>query len=274
MHGRNPAIRTRRRKTPIRRFSPGGTSTGLAEIALEPRALLSGVGSAEVVSVVHVARMRLTHSQQIDQPDATIDLPGGLSPGARYPVVAVYTPDGNIRRTLRTWQPVANRFHWIVYASKDYSNAAAAAAPDFGTFLATAKAHLDAALTALPADRGHVVLSGFSGGAGFALDLNEDYPGFAAAVIDNAGGSQYLNAPPGVSFPASAFANSRRLAVFLSSPTDQRFGPEASQTRDLYAANGWQTLTLSFRGGHIEAPSATYLRAAGWIVAQPAWSRP
>jgi predicted esterase len=199
-------------------------------------------------------------------------IPNGTRSTDHVPIAVVFTPDGKIKRTLAAWEPAASRFHWLVYASTDYSNAAAAAAPDFDQFTATTRAHISAAIAALPADSSRVVLSGFSGGGAFALHLNETYPGLAAALIDNAGGSDYLFAPPGFSFPTSEFAGSRRIAVFLSSPADHRFGSQATLSQQIYAGAGWDTHTVHFAGGHVEAPASVYSNVVAWIVSQPSWA--
>ena len=91
--------------------------------------------------------------QIINRPDADIYLPAGFQSNRTYPIAIVFTPDGKINRTVANWRAVADRLHWIVYASKDYSNAAAGAASNFDQFTAAIRANVDAAIVQLPVGR-------------------------------------------------------------------------------------------------------------------------
>jgi hypothetical protein len=71
---------------------------------------------------------------------------------------------------------------------------------------------------------------------------------------------------------AADFGNSRRLGVFLCSPTDpQFFGITQANAKSLHGL-GWDTLFLSFPGGHENAPLPFYRQAIACITSQPGWT--
>ncbi len=207
----------------------------------------------------------------LDLPDALVYLPAAIQPGQTYPMVAAFTPDGRIKRTLGDWRAVADRFHWIIYASKQFSDQSAQAAPDFDRYGYLIWTSVQKALVAFPVDRTRVVLAGFSGGGFFAEYLNSRVPGLAAAVVVDANGLSAHGDDPAIPFPRVTDAESRRLAAFLYSPSDQRFGRATQLDRAYYQQQGWTTLLLRYAGGHVDAPSSLYMRGASWIVAQAAW---
>ncbi len=248
--------------------------------ALEPRRLLTHFSKPGPSAEVQIAaRSRLGSARTVNLPDAMVYIPAGLQPGERYPMVVDFTPDGKLKRTLSDWQTVANRFHWIIYASKQFSDKAGNAAPDFGQFAATIQSSVEAALADFPVDRTRVVMAGFSGGGFMAEYLNARNPGLAAALVIDANGLFANGADPevpntsnqDVPFPVGEFATSRQLAAFLYSPTDRVFGSATRADRAFYQQQGWDTLLLTYPGGHVDAPSNRYLRAATWITTQPAW---
>ena len=56
------------------------------------------------------------------------------------------------------------------------------------------------------------------------------------------------------------------------SPTDPQFnGITQANAKSLHSL-GWDTLFLSFPGGHENAPPATYRQAIAWSMSQPGWT--
>jgi predicted esterase len=202
------------------------------------------------------------HSRTISLPDAVVYVPAGAQPGKTYPLAVVFTPDRAISRTLGNWKAVADRFHWIVYASKEYSNVSAG--HGFPQLESRILSHVERAIGRFPVDRTRVILAGFSGGGYMAEDLNARDPGLAHALVIDANGYYAYGDDPFLPLPTGA----GRPAVFLYSPDDKTgFGWAARADRAVYQAHGWSTLLLYYPGGHVDAPTTQYLRAAAWIQA-------
>ncbi|WP_148590573.1 hypothetical protein [Aquisphaera giovannonii] len=238
---------------------------------MEARQLLSGLSHpARVAEVRAAARAGADPGRTLDLPDALVYIPAGLEAGRAYPMVVAFTPDGKVKRTLNDWRGAADRFHWIVYASKGYSNATAGAA-DFDAYARSIWAMVEAAIARFPVDRTRLILAGFSGGGSFAEYVNSRAGGPAAAMVIDANGTYAYGDDPMVPFPASSAASSRRLAAFLYSPTDRRFGQATRMDQAFYHRKGWDTTLLSYKGGHVDAPPGRYLAAATWIASRPAW---
>ena len=218
----------------------------------------------------------------IDQPDATIVLPPNLQPGKTYPLVVAFSyngrPIGTQYDALAMWRTLGPQLGWIVYASKQYGNPVFHHGP--AVTRATAQwvmQSLQATMAKLPVDPTRIILTGMSGGGNFAEYMNLTYPGFAAAIIDNSGRIPFElfgSHTPGVgALPGpQAFGNSRRVAVLLASPSDSEFYGDAVRADvPYYQQAGWQTLFVSFPGGHVFAPFGTYLQLAQWMKSRPTW---
>ena len=173
----------------------------------------------------------------------------------------------------------AQENHWIVYASRDYTNPVLRGG--LASSMAVAgrvKAQVDALAGPLPIDRSRIFFTGLSGAANFADFMNLRYPGYAAGVIINSGQipAQLFSRTPRPGYltmpSATDFAGSRREAVFLCSPSDPQFyGITQANARTMQRL-GWDTLFLSFPGGHRNAPASTYGKAIAWITSQPSWT--
>lgn len=211
--------------------------------------------------------------------DATILLPTGLVPGRTYPLVVAFAYNGNPSVPFQVWRTQAQENGWIVYASKNYKNAVlnGGIAPSLAV-AGRVKAQIDALPATLPVDRTRIIFTGMSGGANFADFMNLRYPGYAAGVIINSGEipAQLFHKTPArgfVTMPTAAdFTGSRRVGVFLASPSDSEFYGITQANAKLMQTLGWNTLFLSFPGGHWNAPKATYTQAIQWILSQPSWT--
>jgi hypothetical protein len=239
--------------------------------SLEQRQLLSHVPALPAAEVQRIEPSLLGSARTINLPDAIVFLPAHLRPDRSYPMVAVFTPHGEVHRTFTLWKAVGQRFHWIIYASKQYSNQSAEASTDFKQYGDAIAASVETALTSFPVDRTRVVLAGFSGGGFFAEYLNSQDPKLGAALVIAANGLYALGNDPQNPFPNGANTASRRIAAFLYSPTDREYGGLTRLDRAFYQQNKWSTALLKYPGGHGDPPQYTCLRAAAWIVAQPAW---
>ena len=135
--------------------------------------------------------------------------PSGLRARPVGPLLVVFNARGDASISIRYWTQQADSRRWIIYASKEYSNALIApwdssryaANPGYNqllasdytdpNLLATVKASIDAAVARLPVDASRIILTGFSGGA-FLPRPQRLVPGFATAVIDNSNGQPLL----------------------------------------------------------------------------------
>jgi poly(3-hydroxybutyrate) depolymerase len=217
--------------------------------------------------------------QTIQTRDATILVPTDLVPGRTYPLVVAFAYNGNPSVPFQVWRTQAAANDWIVYASKDYQNAVlrGGVAPSEKT-AAKIKAQIDALPATLPVDMTRIIFTGMSGGANFSDYMNLRYPGYAAGVIINSGKIpfQLFHKTPKRGFDtlptATDFTDSRRVGVFLASPSDSDFYGITQSNAKYMQSLGWDTVFFSFPGGHWNAPPATYTKAIDWILSQPSWT--
>jgi hypothetical protein len=260
---------------------------------LEPRQLLSAASVPRAIGspspsppAAGSSTGSAPHATILQQRTATIILPPDLEPGRTYPLVVAFSydgqPAGDQYTPLTVWKTLGPKLGWIVYASKEYSNAAFHAAPSVLRDVArSVRAQVEAAIASLPVDPSRIILTGLSGAANFAEFFNLTNPGFAAAVIDNSGRIPFelfgaarnpqLEPRP----DPQSFGDSRRIAVFLASPSDSMFyGLALHDDLPYYKSLGWQTRFLSFPGGHRNAPIPVYLAAIDWLESRPSWQGP
>lgn len=287
------------RAKPVRRVSRRFQPTIGNGERLESRELLhsgsiGGVASAFVSAKPPLpapATVRLQHAisvsqagstttlQTINTPDATILVPSGLVPGRTYPLVVAFAFNGNPKIPFQVWITQAQQNQWIVYASKDFKNATLRnGLASSNAVAAKVKGQIDALSSTLPVDRSRIIFTGMSGAANYAEFMNLRYPGYAAGLIINSGRipDQLFRKTPTPGFltmpTSSEFDGSRRVGVFLASPTDHEFyGITKSNSRTMTAL-GWDILFLNFVGGHWNAPTPTYNQAIAWILSQPSWT--
>jgi poly(3-hydroxybutyrate) depolymerase len=217
--------------------------------------------------------------QTIQTRDGTIFIPAGLQPGRTYPLVVAFAYNASPNIPLSVWRSQAQQNDWIIYASKEFNNDVLhAGLPTSNVVAAKIKAHVDAVVASLPIDPTRIVFTGMSGGANFADLMNLRYPGYGAAVIINSGEipmQLFRRTPtPGFdTFPSAGdFGASRRVAVFLCSPSDSQFFGITQANAKTMQRLGWDTLFIPFKGGHWNAPLATYQQAIAWIQSRPGWT--
>lgn len=203
-----------------------------------------------------------------NQADALIYTPSGMEAHQRYPVLVAFAPNGDAAFLVRFWQPFCEQHRWILYASKEYRNHR-----DMNRLYPQVKASLEDAFATFPIDTSRVVMSGMSGGGSFAQAMSLEYPGLVSALIVNTGriwDDVYARAYEARKGLPARYGRSRRLVVFLASPTDFRY-EEMKRDALLLQHLGWRTHWLEFRGGHTYAPKATYTEALQWLTTQPSW---
>lgn len=217
--------------------------------------------------------------QTVQTTDATILVPSGLVPGRTYPVVVAFSYNGSPSIPFQVWRKQAQAHDWIVFASQNFSNTVLRTGYGPSVYVAEhVKADIDDLTNILPIDHSRIILTGMSGAANFTEFMNFYYPGYAAGIIVNSGKipMQLIRKEPTPGFvtmpTASDFDGSRRVGVFLASPTDADFYGITKSDSQLIKGLGWDTLFLNFVGGHWNAPPATYTKAISWILSQPAWT--
>lgn len=223
--------------------------------------LFSGVSSAEAYSESSEARF-------LNQSDALIYVPSGLSPNRRYPILFTFSPGADAAFMTQFWRGFAEEHKWIIYASKEYRNNL-----NMNQLYPVMKGRMEHAMAQLPADTSRVVLTGMSGGGSFSHAMNLTYPGTVSAVIVNTGriwDDVYARAEKNLEPYPERFGNSRRLAVFLASPGDFRYR-EMQRDEALLRRMGWRTHWIEFEGGHTYAPAQAYAQAIQWIESQNSW---
>src|SRR5438105_816790 len=98
----------------------------------------------------------------VEDDDALLYIPAGAGASRKAPLVVALSPGADAAGMLRTWKGVADRFHWIVLASKRFHNGPGSDAEIMFQELAS---KIRSTLARYPADPGKVVLTGLSGGA-------------------------------------------------------------------------------------------------------------
>ncbi len=191
------------------------------------------------------------HGHLADLGTCLVYVPDDLPAGKKVPLVFALSPGADAGSMIRTWAAVAEKHHWIVAASKEFRNGVA-----WGIVMPQVIAELDAVERAYAVDLNQVVFTGLSGGAMGSHAFAGWHPDRVKAIVLNTG---MMNAQLMVAdYPRG------KLAVFLASPTDFRYG-EMHRDRKFLESHGWTTGWLEFPGGHTFAPPATYEAAAQWL---------
>lgn len=203
--------------------------------------------------------------QTISSDDAIVYVPAGLVQNHKYPVLFTFSPGADAGGMVRFWQEMADTHHWIIYASKEYQNYI-----DMNALYPVVHKRMLRTLAQYPAaDPSRVILTGMSGGGSFSHAMNLTYPGSASALIVNTG-RIWEDVYARSANRKIDFGQSRRLVVFLASPTDFRY-EEMKRDKQLMESLGWKVKWIEFPGGHRYAPESVYAQALQWIQSQPEW---
>ncbi len=189
--------------------------------------------------------------QLLDHPTYLVYLPDGLEPGKRYPLVFALSPGADALGMISTWVAVAEKHHWIIAASKQFRNG-----QEFGPSLKEIEVELNEVEATYAVDPTEVIFTGISGGGMGAHAVARYYPSRVRAIVVNTGMMHASFFTP--NYPEG------KIAVFLASPTDFRYG-EMKRDRSFLEQHHWKIDWIEFAGGHTLAPAAVYEQAAGWL---------
>lgn len=190
---------------------------------------------------------------EIDTPEYILYVPEHIDNSTKHPIVIALSPSGDAQSMLAPWKEAADKYQWIIYASKTFRNGLSAA-----TLPAMVK-NITKLSQKYPIDMKKIIASGLSGGGMCAYFAPFDYPEMVKAVISNVGViHEVLKNKKSYAHAAG------KMAVFLASPGDFNYEPMKGDKKFLESI-GWKTKWIEFKGGHTFAPSSAYLAAAGWV---------
>lgn len=192
----------------------------------------------------------------IDKPEYILYVPSGIYPTQKYPLVIALSPGANAQSMINTWKEVAEDCKWIILASKEFRNGVDPA-PVFSRIVNI----LRDLSSQLPIDKSKIIATGLSGGGMGSHYFAFLHPDLIAAVVINTGMMHEQFVGQGDIYPKD------KIAVFLASPTDFRYG-EMKRDRAFLEGLGWKTKWIEFQGGHTFAPHSSYKEAAEWLKEQ------
>jgi len=180
-------------------------------------------------------------------------LPKGIETTHTNPLVMALSPSADAQGMINLWKPIADKLKWIIFASKEFKNGI-----DMSQSLASLSESLNEVFAQFPVDKSKIIVTGFSGGAMGAHAFAYAYPSTVSAIIVNTGmiNEYYLERKS--NYPR------HKIAVFLASPTDFRYG-EMKRDKEALDSLGWTTKWIEFQGGHALASLAVYFEAANWV---------
>ncbi|MDX1921317.1 MAG: hypothetical protein SFU25_11370 [Candidatus Caenarcaniphilales bacterium] len=202
----------------------------------------------------------------IEGKENIVYIPSIKNPREKFPVVIVFSPDGNARATLEYWKSLADEKKYILIGSKIYQNGNYT---DEQMLAKISKNHsmVFNSLKALPIQPQKIILAGLSGGGSFSHALNINRPGSYNTLIVNCGRiwePDYEKAEKNFQRLKNIYSNRQNKIVFLASPTDFRY-EEMKRDNQLMQKLGWKTYWIEFEGGHRMAPMEKYGEALGVI---------
>jgi len=190
----------------------------------------------------------------IEKPAYLLYLPPKLDPGRRHPLLVALHPGADARCMINLWRKNADRYGWVLFASKEYRNG-----PDMYAMLSKIVQCLKRdILVNHPVDARAIMATGLSGGGMGSHALSFWFPDLVSAIIVNTGKMndiflQYMDRYP-----------EGKRAVFLASPTDFRYAEMKRDCENLKKRR-WKTKWIEFQGGHVFAPPECYDEAARWL---------
>ncbi len=192
--------------------------------------------------------------EQADYPKYILYLPQNVEATHKYPLVAALSPSADAQSMINTWKPVADKYKWIILASKEFKNGA-----NIIQSLVSLDDTIQQVCKDFPIDKSKIIVTGFSGGGMGAHGFSYEYPSIVSVIIINTGIIHEYYLSKQSTYPHN------KIAVFLASPTDFRY-KEMQHDRDLLKRFDWTVKWIEFQGGHMLAPQETYLEAAKWII--------
>jgi predicted esterase len=192
----------------------------------------------------------------IKDADFEFYVPPGIEGQSTVPLVVGLSPGGNPDDVMLVWEPVADRFKWIVMASWKFRNG-----EDPTPVFEKIKEEIESGVRGLPVDRKRIIATGLSGGGMGSHALAYHYPELFSGVVVNTGMMNEFYLGRASTYPRG------KLAVFLASHKDFRY-QEMHRDKAFLDSLGWKTHWIEFEGGHRLAPISTYEQAAGWLKEQ------
>jgi predicted esterase len=180
------------------------------------------------------------------------DMVRAMAGGRKVPLIFALSPAADAAGMIEEWRGVADKHQWILVASKTYRNGVG-----FNIQLPEVDAQLEDAERRYPVDPSKVVMTGLSGGAMGSHAYAGSYPARVRAVVANTGMMEE-------SFKVATYPENK-LAVFLASPTDFRYGAMKTD-RAFLESHHWTTEWIEFEGGHRLASPVVCEQAAAWLA--------
>jgi predicted esterase len=207
-----------------------------------------------LLAIIPVCLARLP--EVIDKAEYLIYIPSGIDTDKKYLLIVALSPSADAQSTVNTWKSVAEKYKWIIFASKEFRNGI-----DMEAVLGKIATVLKKLFLELPIDKSKVIATGFSGGGMGAHGFSFLHPELIQAVIVNTGMMHEYYIGKKSAYPQG------KIAIFLASPTDFRYG-EMKRDCAFLESLSWKTKWIEFEGGHRLAPATAYDEAAWWLTLQ------
>lgn len=184
--------------------------------------------------------------------------PEGLSSERLYPLIVAFSPGGDGKGLIKTWQKHADDHKCVLFASKIIKNGM-----DIPLYLKRIKKLINERIAPkYPIKTDCIITVGTSGGGMAAHLFSFFHPDVVSGVITSVGYIHENSLKQTESYPQG------KICAFLTSPTDFNYKLMKEDVKFLKAHN-WNTLWLEFEGGHRTAPETIRDEALAWMLSQP-----
>ena len=186
-------------------------------------------------------------------------IPKDLDPGKKYPLLFVFSPDGNATNAASYLREVADKEKVIILADGHFKEGV-----DLTSLFPKFEINLNRAMRQYPIDPDRIIAVGFDEGATAAYLFCESYPSLVNGVIANCGimiygSGEFRSQGMPKDFPRN------KSGALLSTHEDFRYNQMLGDQKNLEAM-GWNCKFFVFSGGdHVTAPKETYIEAVKWI---------